>query len=255
MRPSSNRKPLASLACLLCGFVAFLSCEICAVRQPPAWWKAGHRRQRQGSVAEAELLSHLAVLLQPEETIEELFRDFPVEPSEGWGRKILSPDLAVYGAFQTKEAALFLEYDGYYRHLSPAGTAADIRKNKALLAFAPSGSHVLRIAHAHRGLELSCGMGEVVVDLWHLGHAASLIKALRQVAMFLLDQQGRALQPDLRARLQTFVKTPGSNGTHAAVEFTKQIVANRQLEFDPAPLKRVSAVTAGFVACRRRSTV
>ena len=191
-------------------------------------------------MAEAELLSHIAVLLQPEEPIEELFRDFQVEQSEGWSRNILSPDLTVYGALQAEEAALFLEYDGYYRHLSPKGIAADSRKNKALLDFAPNGSHVLRIAHAHRGMELSCEMGEVVVDMWQLDHEASLIKALRQVAMSLLKKQGgkqgSALQPDQRAKLQTFVETPGRSGMHAAIEFTERIAAERELAFDPAPL-------------------
>ena len=37
------------------------------VRGPPAWWREGRPRKRLGSLAEAELLSHLAVLLLPEE--------------------------------------------------------------------------------------------------------------------------------------------------------------------------------------------
>ncbi|OLP98525.1 Cysteine synthase [Symbiodinium microadriaticum] len=239
MKPPTKRKPLAFFGYVLSGVLAFLSWGLCVVRQPPAWWKAGRARQRIGSMAEAELLSHIAVLLQPEEPIEELFRDFRVDQSEGWSRSILSPDLTVYGALQAEEAALFLEYDGYFRHLSPKGIAADSRKNKALLDFDPNGSHVLRIAHAHRGMELSCEMGEVVVDVWQLGHEASLIKALRQVAMFLLSQQGSALQPDLRARLHAFAETPGRRGMHAAVEFTERTVANHELEFDPVPLREL----------------
>ena len=235
MRDPTGRTGWRTLTCPFLG-LAFLSCDLCAVRSPRSWWKAGRARQRMGSAAEAELLSHIAVLLQPEEPIEELFRDFRVAQSEGWSRNTLSPDLTVYGALQAEEAALFLEYDGYYRHLSPKGIAADSRKNKALLDFAPNGSHVLRIAHAHRGMELSCEMGEVVVDVWQLGHEASLINALRQVAMFLLSQQGNALQPDLRAKLHAFAETPGRSGMHAAVEFTERTVANRELEFDPAPL-------------------
>eukprot|EP00439_Symbiodinium_sp_Y106_P001015 s4088_g1.t1 len=239
MKPPTKRKPRAVFGHVLSGVLAFLSCAhvLCAVRQPPAWFKNGHRRQRPGSVAEAELLSHLAVLLQPEERIEELFRDFRVQPNEGWSRNILSPDLTVYGALKTEESALFLEYDGYYRHLSPAGMAADRRKNKALLHFAPAGSHVLRIAHAHRGLELSCEMGEVVVDSWQLGHEASLVKALRQVAMFVLNKLGSEFRPDLRARLQAFAETPGRIARHTAVEFTKTTAANRELEFDPVLLQ------------------
>ena len=116
MRPPTNQK---LRRCLLSGFPTLFSRGCCAVRSPPGWWNAGRARKRPGSVAEAELLSHLAVLLLPEEPIEELFRDFPAQHSETWGRKTLSPDLAVYGALQAKEAALFLEYDGHYRHLEP----------------------------------------------------------------------------------------------------------------------------------------
>ena len=141
MRLPESRKPRRALALLLSGFVALVlcSCSLCAVRSPPRWWKAGHPRRRPGSLAEAELLSHLAVLLLPEEPVAELFREFPVVRSDGWGRNTLSPDLAVYGALESEEAALFVEYDGYYRHLKPTGIAADIRKNTALLDLVPAG--------------------------------------------------------------------------------------------------------------------
>ena len=116
MKLPQSRKPRRAFRFVLLGFLPFLSCGSCAVRGPPSWWKAGRPRRRPGSLAESELLSHLAVLLLPEEPIGELFRDFPAEKSEGWGRNTLSPDLAVHGAFESEEAALFLEYDGYYRH-------------------------------------------------------------------------------------------------------------------------------------------
>ena len=179
--PMTTRKPRKSRRAFTCSFwgsLALVSCGACVVQSPPSWWKAGHPRRRPGSLAEAELLSHLAVLLLPEEPIAELFRDFPVEKQEGWGSNTLSPDLAVYGALETEEAALFLEYDGYYRHLTPAGKTADSRKTAVLLDSSPAGSYVLRIVHAHRRLELSCGLGEVVVDPWKPGHDPSLVKAL-----------------------------------------------------------------------------
>ncbi|CAE7676715.1 MTERF5 [Symbiodinium sp. CCMP2592] len=210
---------------------SFRSCSLCVVRQPPAWWKAGHRRQRPDSVAEAELLARLAVILQPEEPIKELFRDFRVKKSDGRSRSTLSPDLTVYGALQAEDAALFLEYDGYYRHLLPAGIAADSKKTHALLDFAPAGSQVVRIAHARREWDHGCDMGEVVIDVWQQGRDASLAKALRQVTMSLLKQLGSALQPGLRAKLQAFVETPGGISWTAAVEFTE-----KAFEFDQAPL-------------------
>ena len=230
------RKPRKAFGCLLSGFLALLCCSPCLVRGPPGWWKAGHPRRRPGSLAEAELLSHLAVLLLPEEPIAELFRDFPAERSDGWGSNTLSPDLAVYGALQSEEAALYVEYDGYYRHLEPGGIAADSRKNTALLALAPAGSYVLRIAHAHRGLELSRGMGEVVVNSWQPGHDPSLVKALLQVAEFLLKGLGTALHPDRKTRLQNFVDDPGWSSRQAAVEFTEELAAQRDGDFDPTHL-------------------
>ncbi|CAE7191811.1 MTERF5 [Symbiodinium necroappetens] len=225
-----------AFACSLWGSLALVSCRACVVRSPPSWWKAGRPRRRPGSLAEAELLSHLAVLLLPEEPIAELFRDFPAEKGEGWGSNTLSPDLVLYGALETEEAALFLEYDGYYRHLTPAGKTADSRKTAVLLDSSPAGSYVLRIVHAHRGLELSRGMGEVVVDSWKPGHDPSLVKALLQVAEFLLTQREITMYPDRRAKLQSFVEDPAGSSRQAAVEFTEQVAGERERDFDPARL-------------------
>ncbi|CAE7206771.1 MTERF5, partial [Symbiodinium sp. KB8] len=215
-RPPSNQNLRRGL---LSGFPALLSRCSCAVRSPPSWWQAGRARKRPGSVAEAELLSHLAVLLRPEERVEELFRDFPAKQSEKWGRNTLSPDLAVYGALQAKEAALFVEYDGHYRHLMPPGMAADIRKSKALLDFAPAGSYVLRIAHGHREWAPSCEMGEVVIEAWQTGREALLVKALRQIVDFLLTRRGGELQPGLRTKLQDFMDNPAGTSPMAVDEF------------------------------------
>ena len=236
MKLPQSRKPRRAFRFVLLGFLPFLSCGSCAVRGPPSWWKAGRPRRRPGSLAESELLSHLAVLLLPEEPIGELFRDFPAEKSEGWGRNTLSPDLAVHGAFESEEAALFLEYDGYYRHQTPTGIAADSRKNTALLDLTPAGSYVLRIAHAHRGLEVSCEVGEVVVDSWQPAHDPSLVRALLQVAEYLLKHVGSALHPDRRASLQNFVDDPGGSSRQAAVEFTEEAAADYECDFDPTCL-------------------
>ena len=72
-----------------------------AAAGPPAWWRAGRSRSVHRSAAEVELLSHLAVLLMPRQSIGELFREFPVEPSEGWGARWLCPDLSAFGSLST----------------------------------------------------------------------------------------------------------------------------------------------------------
>ncbi|CAE7273247.1 MTERF5 [Symbiodinium pilosum] len=178
------------------------------IPRAPKWWRAGHARQRPGSIAEAELLSHLALLLQPDVPIKEVFRNFPVEKSEKWGKNQVSPDMAVYGALRLKEAALFLEYDGYYRHHTPAGMLADVRKSEVLLKHAPAGSCVLRIAHAQRDLEWACETREVTIDSWQVGHHESVLMPVIQVIRQLLNHLSAVLRPEMRSSLQRFLARP-----------------------------------------------
>ncbi|CAE7267694.1 Mterfd1, partial [Symbiodinium pilosum] len=84
-------------------------------------------------------------------------------------------DLAAHGVLRKGNAALFVEYDGYYRHLEPAGLVGDMRKTEALLRFAPAGSVVVRIAHEQRDWEEKSV--DVVVDCWPTGHGPSVLKA------------------------------------------------------------------------------
>lgn len=81
---------------------------MCWISSVPDWWQRGWPRDRVGSMAEAELLSQLAVVLKPRTPIKELFRSFPAP--KGWGGNYLEPDLAAYGVL--KNAALFVEYEG-----------------------------------------------------------------------------------------------------------------------------------------------
>ncbi|CAE7572734.1 MTERF5 [Symbiodinium necroappetens] len=161
---------------------ALMGEEQCSVGSASSWWTAGYPRQKHRSLAEVELLSHLAVILVPQIPIKELFRDFCVEPSENWASSRLSPDLAVPGVLRRENAILFLEYDGYYRHHLPCGIQADERKNAALLQHAPLGSHIVRVAHAGRNWsEVQDSVIESVVGTWQPGDTKSLLQSLGQV--------------------------------------------------------------------------
>ena len=96
-------------------------------------------------MAEVELLAPLAELLMPQMPIAELFRSFP--SPKGWGGNYLEPDLTAYGVLKNENAALFVEYDGYWRHAEKEGLKMDKKKNAALLQYAPKGSFVVRISH------------------------------------------------------------------------------------------------------------
>ena len=145
---------------------------------PPTWWQKGFARQRPGSVAEAELLSQLAVLLMPNEPIEEMFRVFP--SPEGWGGHYLEPDLTVYGVLKDENAALFVEYDGYWRHGEKEGVEMDANKNAALLDYAPAGSYVVRISHTESTRQKDDVLW-IKVGQWKAGDVQSLTSSLRNV--------------------------------------------------------------------------
>ena len=169
--------------CVLVCVVPLLTASV-----PPAWWRKGFARKRVGSVAEAELLSQLAVLLMPNDPIEELFRSFP--SPEGWGGHYLEPDLAACGVLKDENAALFLEYDGYWRHGEKEGVERDEAKSAALLAYAPPGSRVVRISHTE-STRLKGNVLWAQVGRWQAGDVQSLTRALldavRQVQVVLGD--------------------------------------------------------------------
>eukprot|EP00439_Symbiodinium_sp_Y106_P049370 s3821_g6.t1 len=154
------------------------------------------------SKAEAELLSQLAVLLMPDEPIAEAFRDFPCQPRGEWPPNKLCPDLAVHGVLKASGAALFVEYDGYYRHMEPSGLARDMRKNRALLRSVPKGSVVVRIAHEQREWKDKSVL--LLADCWHAEHSSSLLKTVQQVATSLLDRCRGQLLPRVVSRLEAF---------------------------------------------------
>ena len=178
---------------------------------PPAWWLKGQPRDVFHSRAEVELLSQLAVLLMPDEPIAEAFRDFPVPKSKEWGSSRLCPDFSAYGVLKRAGAALFIEYDGYYRHMEPQGLRRDVRKTSALLKFAPAGSVVLRIAHKERPWKDKSV--QVLVDCWQSEHVPSLHKTVEQFVASLLQSCRTELVPGLVSRLE--VRVPPQIDKHA----------------------------------------
>ena len=169
----------------------------------PIWWQQGWSRQRAGSVAEAELLAPLAELLMPNTPILELFRSFPSPP--GWAENYLEPDLAAHGVLKDQEAALFMKYDGYWRHGEKAGIEMDKLKNAALLAYAPAGSKVIRISHTPcKPLELESDdtVLWICVDTWCEGNSKKLLGAFNHVLAQVLDTLSEALDEKTLRQLQ-----------------------------------------------------
>ena len=167
----------------------------------PEWWRKGWPRERVDSMAEAELLSQLAVALKPRTKIGELFRRFPAP--DGWGGNYLDPDLAVHGVLRKKDAALFVEYDGFWRHSEGERLSTDHRKNAALLSTAPPGSHVVRIGHwGCKPLESAPHVLWISVDRWSLGDQKSISKVLKCVFLGILTEVGKCLDPSVAKRFQ-----------------------------------------------------
>ncbi|CAE7575596.1 unnamed protein product, partial [Symbiodinium sp. CCMP2456] len=219
MRPPSPRRQYGLgglvLSCLVLLCIA-VGPALPSSSTPPAWWLKGRPRKVFGSRAEVELLSQLAVLLMPDVPIGEVFRDFPYEPSEEWGSSRLCPDFAAYGVLKATDAALFIEYDGYYRHMEPRGLAGDIRKTNALLQFAPVGSVVVRIGHKERTWKDT--FMQVRVDCWHLDHAPSLHSTLKQLLASLLQCCGNQMECRLASRLHAFPPQIDGGATTFALE-------------------------------------
>ena len=190
----------------------------------PEWWRKGWARGRVDSVAEAELLSQLAAILMPNLEIQELFRSFP--SPDGWGGHALEPDLAAFGILKEKDAALFVEYDGFWRHQEKKGMVMDRRKNAALLTYAPKGSFVVRISHTQRR-PLKENVLWVKVDTWRQGHGTSLLEtlksALMQISAGLVDVLRPCAMKQVRGKINQELWTLSESGWHFAKEAIDQI--------------------------------
>ena len=163
----------------------------------PSWWQRGWPRQRVGSMAEAELLAPLAELLMPHLPIAELFRSFP--SPKGWSGNYLEPDLAAYGVLKDKNAGLFVEYDGYWRHGEREGLERDQKKNEALLMYAPKGSYVIRISHT-TSRPLQDNVLWVKAATWRSGCPKQSSKIYQHILKQALN--GLSLQPEMVERLK-----------------------------------------------------
>ena len=174
-----------------------------APRSPPLWWQQGWPRQRAGSVAEAELLAPLGELLMPGMPIGEMFRSF--KSPAGWRGNYLEPDLTAYGLFKKKNAAMFVEYDGYYRHATKEGMERDLLKNAALLEFAPAGSFVVRIIHKGR-TKLDGHVLWVCVNSWRKGDHLSATGALKATLEVAARRLEASLHPNAHRSLSAHLK-------------------------------------------------
>ena len=152
-------------------------------------------------MAEAELLSQLSAILKPRTEIRESFRKFPAP--EWWGGHYLEPDLALHGILKKRTAALFVEYDGYWRHGEKEGMAVDRKKNAALLDYAPAGSFVVRITH-HSILKpfVQGHILWITVPPWQAGEERSLVKTLQAVLAQVASGLQKALQPSVLRRME-----------------------------------------------------
>ena len=166
----------------------------------PAWWRNGWPRDRVGSLAEVELLSQLAAVLMPSEEIGELFRSFPA--ARGWGGHALEPDLAAYGVLRHRNAALFVEYDGFWRHGEKEGIAMDRKKNAALLTYAPKGSVVVRITHTLHKPLLQEGVLWVRVDKWRQGEEQALANVLQNLLSHVATRLQQVLRPSVLKQIR-----------------------------------------------------
>ena len=190
----------------------------------PEWWRKGWPRERVDSMAEAELLSQLAVALKPRTKIGELFRRFPAP--DGWGGKYLDPDLAVHGVLKRKDAALFVEYDGFWRHSEDERLSIDRKKNAALLSHAPLGSLIVRIGHWEcKPLESGPQCFWTTVDRWKSGDQKSISKVLKTVFLEILAEFGECLDLSVATRFQKLAGMDFVPASARAVEFINDAAA------------------------------
>ena len=164
-------------------------------------------------------MAPLADLMMPHMPISKLFRSFPAP--EDWGGRSLQPDLAAHGVLRKKDAALFVEYDGYYLHGEKAGVLRDEAKNAALLSFAPEGSLVIRISHARKSA-LKGYVFCINVDTWHQSDRKSFSKTLQIILKKMLHAAGQLFHPDVVRRIQQALQQEKTLVSVKALDFMNE---------------------------------
>ena len=188
----------------------------------PSWWQRGWPRQRVGSMAEAELLAPLAEVLMPHLPIAELFRSFP--SPKGWSGHYLEPDLAAYGVLKDKNAGLFVEYDGYWRHGKREGLKMDQKKNEALLMYAPKGSYVIRISHTI-SRPLQDNVLWVKADTWRSGCPKGVSKIHQDILKQALNQLKGSLNHQIKERLRLCAEKATVVPSTSSLDFINAAIA------------------------------
>ena len=157
----------------------------------------------------------------PGTPVGELFRSFKSPP--GWGGHYLEPDLTTYGVLKDEAAALFVEYDGYWRHAEKEGMVRDQLKNLTLLAFAPSGSFVVRISHKS-GSKLDGHVLCIGADAWRHGDRKSLATTLKALLKQMLPRLEHVLHTDVKTHLQKQVRKEQMVISKSAQRFCEEAV-------------------------------
>ena len=114
--------------------------------------------------------------------------------------ELLGAGLAAYGVLKDKDAALFVEYDGYWRHGEKAGMDRDRLKNASLLAYAPPGSKVIRICHTVTE-SVDDRTLFICANNWRQGDQRALANSLKCVLAEAVSWMKDSLQKDVLTRL------------------------------------------------------
>lgn len=124
-----------------------------------------------------------------------------------------------------KKAALFVEYDGFWRHGEKEGMRKDVKKSKALLAYAPEGSFVVRISHTICNPLLQDNTLWITVDTWQQGDQQGLLKTLQSALLQMLTGLREAMEPSVLLQIQQQMKAERLALSEDALKFAMDAAA------------------------------
>ena len=176
--------------------------------------------------------------LMPEKPIAELFRDFPVEPSETWGPRWLCPDLSTYGVLRKVRVLLCLwSMTGTGGTMTNRASKPMQRRLKLCCAMRRRAREYCDLATPPVSSEARMAELEVIVDRWHAGHKPSLLKAVVQTVQSLLSQLKDEMLPEVYERLRLFEADEGSPAFHKSREFVCKAVLTIDQEVKHAKMQ------------------